>query len=185
MKRILWPFCALCLLSYIASTGLAQRRDRDPLTEKEVDEMREAADYPNKRLELMIGFAKARLATIDQLRADPASAATRPKQIHELLQDFIILLDETDDNVDMYASHRADMRKGLKLLIEANSEWQLKLRQLKEQSPSAELEQYSFVLTNAVDTVADSGQSARENLQEQNKLAQDKQLIKDYSERKD
>ena len=185
MKQIFWLLCALCLLSCIVSPALAQRRDRDPLSEKEVDEMRESADYPNKRLELMIGFAKARLATIDQLRADPSSTATRPKQIHDLLQDFIVLLDETDDNVDMYASHRTDMRKGLKLLIEANSEWQLKLRQLKEQSPSGELEQYSFVLTNAVETVADSGQSARETLQEQNKLAQDKQLNKDYAERKD
>ncbi len=49
----------------------------------------------------------------------------------------------------MYASHKTDMRKGLKLLIEADSEWALKLRGLKEQSPPEELEQYSFVLANA------------------------------------
>ena len=41
------------------------------------------------------------------------------------------------------------MRKGLTLLVEANSEWQLQLRHLKEQSPPEELDQYSFVLTNA------------------------------------
>ena len=67
----------------------------------------------------------------------------------------------------------------------ANSEWQLKLRQLKEKAPPAELQQYSFVLSNAVDTVADSGKNARENLQEQNTLAAQKKLNKDYSERKD
>jgi hypothetical protein len=77
------------------------------------------------------------------------------------------------------------MRKGLKLLIEANSEWQLKLRQLKEQSPAEELQQYSFVLANANDTVGDSAKTARETLQEQNKLAAEKKLNKDYSERKD
>ena len=58
------------------------------------------------------------------------------------------LLDEIEDNIEMYASHKADMRKGLTLLIEANSEWQLKLRRLKEQSPPEELDQFSFVLDN-------------------------------------
>ena len=146
------PCCVL--LSCFAPLSLAQKRDRDPMTDAEVDQMREAADYPNKRLELMVRFAKERIAMIDLLRTDPDSAATRPKQIHDLLQDFITLLDETDDNIDMYDSHHADMRKGLKLVIEANSEWQLKLRQLKEQSPPDELQQYSFVLANALDTVA-------------------------------
>jgi hypothetical protein len=185
MKPIRWMSFVFVLLSLIASIAVAQRRERDPLTEKEVDEMREAADYPSKRLELMVGFAKERMNTIDQLRADPSAAATRPRQIHDLLEDFILLLDETDDNIDMYEAHKSDMRKGLKLLIEADSEWQLKLRQLKEQSPAPELSQYSFVLANAIDTVADSAKSTRETLQEQNKLAQDKQLNKDYSERKD
>ena len=73
----------------------------------------------------------------------------------------------------------------LKLVIEADSEWQLKLRQLKEKSPPDDLQRYSFVLINAVDTVADSAKSARETLQEQNKLAAEKKLNKDYSERKD
>ena len=95
------------------------------------------------------------------------------------------LLDETDDNIDVYAQHRTDMRKGLKLVIEADSEWQLNLRQLKEQSPADELPQYAFVLANAIDTVADSAKSSREALEEQNKLAAEKKLNKDYSERKD
>ena len=183
MKRILWFVCVL-LLSFVACPASAQTRDRDPLTDAEVDQMREAADFPNKRLELMVRFAKERIAMIEILRSDPSSP-TRPKQIHDYLQDFITLLDETDDNIDMYASHHSDERKGLKLLIEANSEWQLKLRQLKEQSPPEELQQYSFVLANAVDTVADSAKSARETLEEQNKLAAEKKLNKDYSERKD
>ena len=183
MKRMPWLVCAL-LLSLVASPLLAQSQNRDPLTDAEVDQMREAADYPNKRLELMIHFAKERIALIEILRSDPASP-TRPKQIHDYLQDFITLLDETDDNIDMYESHHSDMRKGLKLLIEANSEWQLKLRQLKEQSPAEELQQYSFVLANAVDAVADSAQSARETLEEQNKLAAEKKLNKVYAERKD
>jgi hypothetical protein len=184
MKCFLSAMATLLLLCSLASLSLAQTRERDPMTDAEVDQMREAADYPDKRLELMIRFSRERLAMIDLLRTDPATP-TRPKQIHDLLQDFMMLLDETDDNVDMYASHNADMRKGLKLLIEADSEWQLKLRQIKEQSPPDELQQYAFVLTDAADAVGDSAKNARETLQEQNKLAAEKKLIKDYSERKD
>jgi len=162
----------------------AQRKQRDPLTDAEVDQMREAADYPNKRLELLIKFTRQRVFEIESLRAD-TPGAENDKKIHDLIEDFISLLDEIDDNIDMYASHNADMRKGLKLVIEADSEWQLKLRQVKEKSPPDDLKQYSFVLLNAVDTVADSGKTARETLEEQNKLAAEKKLTKVYSERKD
>jgi hypothetical protein len=162
----------------------AQQHTRDPLSEAEVFQMREAADYPNKRIELLVKFARDRMAHIDGLRSGPASAEN-DKEIHDLLEDFIAILDEADDNVEMYASHNSDMRKGLKLLIEADSEWQLNLRQLKEKSPAGDLRQYSFVLTNAVDTVADVGKNARETLSEQNKLAVEKKLVKVYTERKD
>ena len=92
---------------------------------KEVDEMRESAEWPDKRLEVMVKFTRARMASVQQLQANGKTAKDRPMQIHDLLEDFTTLLDEIEDNVDMYASHRADMRKGLTLLIEANSEWQL------------------------------------------------------------
>jgi len=172
-------------LGCVAPIACAQTNKRDPMTDAEVDQMREAADEPNKRLELMVRFAKERIAMIELLQPDSESATTRPKQIHDYLQDFISLLDEIDDNIEMYQSHQTDMRKGLKLVIEADSEWQLKLRQLKEKAPSSERDEYSFVLANAVDTVADSAKNARENLQEQNTLAQQKKLNKDYSQRKD
>lgn len=183
MQRHSWPIFVL-FMSLVAASAPAQTRGRDPMTEAEVDQMREAADYPDKRLTLMVHFAKERIAMIGILRSDPDSP-TRPKQIHDYLEDFIALLDETDDNIEMYASHNSDMRKGLKLVIEADSEWQLQLRQLKEQSPAEELQQYAFVLSNAVDTVADSAKTAREILEEQNKLAAEKKLNKVYSERKD
>lgn len=182
-RAMWWPAILMVVLSWLLSSS-AQRRGRDPLTDAEVDQMREAADLPNKRIELLVKFARDRLTEADGLRAEPASAENT-KKIHDLVEDFIAIVDEIDDNIDMYASHNADMRKGLKLLIEADSEWQLKLRQLKEKSQPDELQQYSFVLTNATDTVADSGKTARETLTEQNKLAAEKKLIKDYGERKD
>jgi hypothetical protein len=185
LRRTQWLVGLIFLICSLARIGLTQTRDRDPLNEKEVDEMREVADSPDKRLELMISFARARMSSIDQLRANAKSATDRPMQIHDLLQDFSTLMDEIDDNVDMYASHKTDMRKGLRLLIEADSEWALKLRGLTEQSPPEELEQYSFVLANARDAVNDSADVARKELQEQNDLAREKKLNKVYSERPD
>ncbi|HME31539.1 MAG TPA: hypothetical protein VKG65_02185 [Terriglobales bacterium] len=182
MRQIQWLVGLVVLTASVVPYSAAQRHD--PLNAKEIDEMREAADYPDKRLELMTGFARARIASIEQLRADPKSAKDRPKQIHDLLQDFTALLDEIDDNIDMYGAHKTDMRKGLKLVIEADSEWHLQLRKLKEQSPPEELDQYSFVLTNAAEAVQDTGDSARKELQTQNELAKEKKLNKDYSERK-
>jgi hypothetical protein len=182
LKRILLGGVILVSLT---SLGAAQVKNRDPLTEQEVDQMRETADFPSKRLELMIGFARSRMKSIEDLRAASKVAPDRPAKIHDLLQDFLALLDEMDDNIDMYGAHKTDMRKGLKLLIEADSEWQLQLRQLKEQSPPEELQQYSFVLTNAKDAVSDSAQSTRETLEEQNKLAAEKKLNKEWTERKD
>jgi len=183
MRRNRWLAWLLGLACSVGQYAVAQHRD--PLNEKEIDQMREAADSPDKRLELMVSFVRARMASIEQLRADPKSAKDRPTQIHDLLQDFTSLLDEIDDNIDMYGSHKTDMRKGLKLVIEADSEWQLQLRKLKEQSPPEELDKYSFVLTNASEAVGDSADSARKELQEQNELAKNKKLIKVYSERPD
>ncbi len=183
MRPTQWLMGLVALTCCLAQHGVAQRPD--PLNAKEIDEMRETADEPDKRLELMTGFARARMASIEQLRADPKSAKDRPAQIHNLLQDFTALLDEIDDNIDVYASHKTDMRKGLKLVIEADSEWHLQLRKLKEQSPPEELNQYSFVLTNAAEAVEDTGDSARKELQTQNELAKEKKLNKVYSERKD
>ena len=185
LRRTQWLPGLIFLICLPAQCALPQTRDRDPLNEKEVDQMRESADFPDKRLELMINFARARMASIDQLRADAKNAKDRPMQIHDLLQDFSSLLDEIDENVDMYASHKTDMRRGLKLLIEADSEWALKLRGLKDQSPPEELDQYSFVLANARDAVSDSADSARKELQEQNELAKEKKLNKIYTQRPD
>jgi hypothetical protein len=174
-------FLAL-LLCFCARDSVAQRRD--PLNEKEVDQMRESADWPDKRLELMVKFTRERMAAIEQLQSGK-NVKDRAMQIHDLLEDFTALLDEVEDNVEMYGSHKADMRKGLTLLIEANSEWQLKLRRLKEQSPPEELEQFAFVLSNASDAVGDAADDTRKELQEQNELAKQKKLTKIYSERPD
>jgi hypothetical protein len=177
--------CAFFLVMFLLSLPSSlTAQTRDPLSEKEIDQMRETADFPDKRLELMVNFCHARINSIEQLQANAKSAKERPTQIHDLLQDFTTLLDQIEDNMDMYSSHKADMRKGLTLLIEADSEWQLQLRKLKQQAPPEELDQYSYVLTNATEAISDIADDARKDLQEQNELAKEKKLTKIYTERR-
>ncbi len=164
---------ASALVLLVTAPLLSQTRRRDPLNEREIDELREVAQEPDKRLKLMVQFARARLATIDQLRGDPRFAAGRGAQVHDLLEDFTHLMDEIGDNIDDYVDRRADLRKALPFVIEGDTEFQLKLRTLREQGPGAgakpgaEVGDYAFVLQTATDAVNSSLDDARKLLAQQ------------------
>ncbi len=162
---------AMCLFTSMATSNLAWAR-HDPLTSAEIDQLRDVAQEPEPRLKLLAKFARARLTAVDQLRADPRFAAERGRRVHDLLEDFDGIVEEIDKNIDMYADRKADLRKPLKTIIEADSEFQLKLRSLKESASTpaaaAEANDYRFVLENAIETVNSSADNARQLLQEQN-----------------
>jgi hypothetical protein len=158
----------LLLLSTIASA-----RRRDPLTEAEADQLRQAALEPYQRLKLFIKFTDARLESIDQLRADPKQADGRGKKIHNLLEDFTALMDEVNDNLDQYQGRpltkedRKDFHKGLKEVIAACDKWEAHLKSLQtstETDPQAQKESqdYRFALQDAQDAVKSSAEMARE-----------------------
>ncbi len=163
----------LVLISLLlASAAFAQVPRRDPLTPLETDEMREVAQEPDKRLKLILKFAKARLETVDQLRSDPRFEADRGKRVHDLLQDFTAIMDELDDNIDMYADRRDDIRKPLQDVIEGDTDFQLKLRTLKDAATAntgaeKEAREYSFALEDATEAVNSSLDNARKTLDEQ------------------
>jgi hypothetical protein len=163
----------LASLCFVAMPLAAQLGGREPLNQKEIDDLREVAQEPDKRLKLMVEFARARLAAIDQLRGDPRFAAGRGPRVHDLLEDFTKLVDEMGDNLDDYADRKADLRKALKTVIEGDTEFQFKLRTLKQQGPGAgatagtETGDYSFVLQNAIEAVNLSLDDSRTLLAEQ------------------
>src|SRR3954447_4064384 len=156
---------ALGLPLLLSLPSIAGGHRRDPMTDAEADQIREASDKPQKRFHLYITFAKARLTTIDQLRADPKMAQGRGQQIHDLLEDFQSLVDETEANLDDYRARKADLIKPLTELVQAEDDWKLRLRALKEVN-TAEAKEYEFVLQNAIETVNDSSDSARKELED-------------------
>ncbi len=173
MNRLL--IAVLCLLPLALP---CEARKRDPLNDLEIEQLRETTDQPDKRIRLMLQFTRARLAAIEQLRSDPKLAPGRGKEIHNLLEDFTSLAEELEDNLDMFDRHRSDLRKSLKEAIEAYSEWQLKLRTLKETSTPDEKKHYDFVLESAIEIVADGGDAARDLMQKQLQTAEDKKRKK-------
>jgi len=162
-------------LLLLLSVAAAAKR-RDPLTEAETDQLREAAMDPYNRIKLMIKFSEARLVAIDQVRVDPKLAAERGKQVHDLLEDFTSLIDEINDNLDQYEGRPLNKEsvkqyhKGLKELIEADARFDLKLRTLKsaaETDPVTKKEapDFRFVLQDAMDALKSNADMAREYIE--------------------
>lgn len=164
----------LFLLLLLSVAAAAKRRD--PLTEAEADQLREAAMDPYNRIKLMVKFTEARLTAIDQVRLDPKQAADRGKQIHDLLEDFTSLLDEINDNLDQYEGRPLDKdsvkqyHKGLKELIEADARFDIKLKNLKSASETdpitkKEAPDFRFVLLDAMDSLKSNADMAREYIE--------------------
>ena len=158
----------------LLSTAWAQHQ-REPLNPLELDQLRDAAQDPEQRIKLFIQFARTRLVTLEQMRADP-KVTDRGRQTHDRLQDFLDVYDELNDNIDTFVDRRADLRKPLKGVIEADTEFQAKLRALKASADGgqAEAQQYQFLLANVLDTVDSSVQDHRQLLAEQEEAAKHK-----------
>jgi len=174
MSTLLLPCCAVVLL---LSAAAPAQRHRDPLTQPEIDQVRDASWEPKQRLALYTQFARARLVKLEQMRSDPKTK-DRPRQTHDLLDDFQLLYDELNDNIDTYVDRKDDIRKPLKLIIDADNEFEAKLRALKDAAdvPPEEVRAYEFVLTNILETVDTSAGDHRKLLADQDDAAKHKKL---------
>lgn len=154
----------LCLL--LGSQAPAQRR-HDPLNPAEIDQLRDSMVEPEVRLKLYVTFSRDRMTKLEQMRADPKTKE-RALQTHDMLEDFLAVYDELNENIDMYVGRKDDIRKPLKTVIEADTEFQSKLRALKNSAntTAGEASQYEFVLTDALDTVDSSADDHRKTLTE-------------------
>ena len=145
----------------------AQRRP-DPLTPEEIDQLRDNALEPEFRMKLYVQFARARLVALEQMRSDP-KATDRGHKTHAMLEDFLAVYDELNDNLDNFEARKNDLRKALKVIIEGDTEFQAKLRALRDSvaSTPAEAKEYEFTLSNAIETVDSSVNDHRQLLAEQ------------------
>ncbi|HKW67523.1 MAG TPA: hypothetical protein VJP04_09575 [Terriglobales bacterium] len=166
-------YCLLAFTLFLSLLpALAQRSQRDPLNAKEVDELRETNQEPEKRLPLIVRFARERLDAALAARNNPKlPAGERAASIHDSVQDFISIYDELGDNLDMYTDQKEDLRKPLKIVIAGDGEFKVKLEQLRRGASPDEMKTYGFALTSALEAVNDGAGEHRRLQQEQEESA--------------
>ncbi len=147
---------------------LAFAKQRDPLTPDEVDQLREVAQEPEKRLKLLADFAGARLSTIEKVRAEEKSEKNTPQAIHDLIEDFLAVYDELDDNIAMYADRQSDLRKALKPVLLADGDFHARLEGLQHNLTTEERTACDFAISSAVDAVKSGAVEHKQLLAEQN-----------------
>ena len=178
MKRSRRYLLGIAFLLFFASLTHAERR-HEVFNQLEIDQLRDAAQQPDIRLKLFVKFARLRLDALEQVRTDP-KITDKPEATHDKLQDFLDVYDELNDNVDTYSDRRNDIRKSLKVIIEADTEFQAKLRALKDSAnvTPEQAKPYEFLLSDALEALDSSAQDHRQLLTEQEDAAKHKKLVK-------
>jgi hypothetical protein len=180
MKPAHWRSLMLAVASLLVTLPSQAQKRYDPLNQKEIDDLRETNQEPDKRLKLYIAYARARLVSLEEARANPKTQK-RGEITHEWLTDFLDIYDELDDNVDMYVQRKDDFRKAMQSVIEADAEFQSKLLALRDAAnvPIEEYKQYEFVLKNALETVDSAVDDHKKTLQNLEEEAKKKKKKKD------
>jgi protein-tyrosine-phosphatase len=112
----------LLLFLWMAPLLSAQKEHRQPLTETQVEQIREAGIDPGARVKLYTKFLGEHVDAIKGL-TNRAHSASRSKRLDDELQDLTALMDEFGSNLDQYGERKADMRVALKALNEATPHW--------------------------------------------------------------
>ncbi len=149
------PFLISLFCLLLAVPLAAQQQKREPLTEKQQDQIEEAGIDPVARVDLYVKFLNDYGDTIKGL-IPRAKSSARVRRIDDELQDFSALMDELGDNLDVFSQRKADLRKSLKGLNESIQRWQSLLRDLPSE-PGFELS-----LKQAIDSSNDLADQARE-----------------------
>jgi hypothetical protein len=136
------------LLGAPAQAALAQAKD-DVLSQKEIEELRDAAYVPTDRIEAYEKILETRERTIEELLAKPRHVSFG-LDMHDALDQFGAIADEMNDNLDELNAQHRDLRKILPKLVKATERWTTTLR------APGEDDAYKVARRIALDTVKDT-----------------------------
>ena len=155
---------SVCILLLLLCVCASAQLRHDPLTSVEVDQMRDTAQDPERRIDLLLGFARIRLLGAGQLRVSPDSGGREIAKAEELLGDFALLIDELDDNLEMYNQRGEDLRTALRHVLDAETVFQQELKGLADRFAPAEKQGSTAVsLETALEDATDSLRSSTES----------------------
>jgi hypothetical protein len=127
-----FPLAASFLLAVLLpnpSASLSQASHHDPLTEAQVEKIREAGIFPNDRIKLYTEFVNDKVSVVKGLM-NRAKSDARASRLDQELQDIASLMDELGSNLDEYSDRHADIRIALKSLSDQSPRWLNTLRAL-------------------------------------------------------
>jgi hypothetical protein len=151
----------------LAVSPLFCQSKKDPLTERQIEDVREAGDQPLERVKLFVGYVDDRANGIHTLSTD-AGAQNKAVRMHSLFDEFTRLSDDLQDNMDNFNEQHADLRKVLKEIVEKSTQWDTVLNQ----PPSSN--QYDFVRKTAVDANQSVHEAAVQMLADEEKYFAEK-----------
>jgi hypothetical protein len=146
----------------LATVPAFAQSKKDPLTDQQIEDVREAGDQPLQRIKLFVGYVDDRAKGIHTLNADPI-AQNKSLRLHNLMEEFTRLSDELQDNMDNFDQQHADLRKVLKEIVDKTGEWGTILNEPK---PSP---QYDFSRKTAIDANQSAHETAVQMLADETK----------------
>ncbi|HEY1902713.1 MAG TPA: hypothetical protein VGG56_09800 [Terracidiphilus sp.] len=158
--RLRFSIAILFFCTFLAHSLHAQKDKPEPLTEAQIEQIREAGIDPNGRVDLYTKFLNEHADTIKSL-TNRSKSLTRGKRLDEELQNLTALMDECGSNLDVYSDRHADIRKALKPLNEATGRWLGILRALAGE-PS-----FDLARKEAIESGEDLADQAKRLLTEQ------------------
>lgn len=145
----MWRLVVMAGLVVALAAPLRAQDDADgPLTQAEVEQLREMAPVPMERMKVFEKILDARVKEIEDL----LGKAPRPGyalDMHDALDQFGQIADEFNDNLDEWEKNKRDVRKELPKLLKNEERWAAVLR-----SPPAN-EGYDVVRKIAQDNLQD------------------------------
>jgi hypothetical protein len=155
---------AFALALLVSTVGVpcaySQKEHHDPLTDAQVEKIREAGIFPNERIKLYTEFLGDHVNTVKSLTNRGRSDA-RAKRLDGELQDVTSLMDELGSNLDEYSERHADMRGALKTLADESQHWLSTLRALAGEPP------FDLSRKEAIEAGEDLADQAKRLLREQ------------------